>query len=654
MVTRIVGLTAVGLLGLGVTKIAQPPCERAPEAELDAAAKDFRFTRFPVPEKASRPSVGWLDVNPSIEHLKGWYSTVGAGVSFTDLDGDGLANDLCRIEPRTRDVILAPAPGTGDRYAPFLLEDTKFFDPRTMTPNGCVPGDFNEDGLTDLLILFQGRPPLFFMRKAEAEGAHTPPSRDLYVTVELAPGLKQPWFTPAAILTDVDADGHLDVVVANYHADDDEVLDPTSTKPVTFADSFSRGFNGGYKRIYLWSNASKGSNPTVNYKLVDSPFPEKEARAWTLALAAADLDNDGRSEIYFANDFGPDNLYWNQSTPGHVKMVRIQGERKPGVPESKTLGRDSNKGMGVDFGDVNGDGIPDIFVSNIAARFALNEGHFLWQSTGELDKMKQGIAPYVEKGETLGLSLSDWGWDTKLADFNNDGLLEAVQAVGFIKGKGNRWARVGEVAIGNDELVHIPAAWQSVLPEHDLAGQSQTPFYIRTKPDGPFYDVASRVGLGGVEISRGIAISDVDGDGDLDMAIASQWRPSAYFRNDLPKSRPFLGLVPIQSVAGSHRELTAVHDGRPTAADQGWPAVGAFASITLPNGKVIVGQVDGGNGHSGRRSQDLHFGLGDISPTADIPVHLRWRAVGGKLVEEDLTLKPGWHTLLLGTKAGQS
>ena len=89
--------------------------------------------------------------------------------------------------------------------------------------------------------------------------------------------------------------------------------------------------------------------------------------------------------------------------------------------------------MGCDFGDVNGDGLLDIYVSNIATEFGLCESHFLWQSTGQLDEMKRGIAPYVQASEKLGLSRSGWGWDCRLADFDNEGALQAIQAVGFIK-----------------------------------------------------------------------------------------------------------------------------------------------------------------------------------------------------------------------------
>src|SRR2546426_8043735 len=135
-----------------------------------------------------------------------------------------------------------------------------------------------------------------------------------------------------------------------------------------------------------------------------------------------------RPEIYFGHDFGPDRLLHNRSTPGHLKFAVLEGRRRFTDPKSCVLGFDSFKGMGVDFGDVNGDGLLDIYVSNIATKFGLTESHFLWQSTGQVEEMKRGLAPYVQASEKLGLSRSGWGWDCRLADFDNDGVLAASQA----------------------------------------------------------------------------------------------------------------------------------------------------------------------------------------------------------------------------------
>src|ERR1044071_6384734 len=128
-------------------------------------------------------------------------------------------------------------------------------------------------------------------------------------------------------------------------------------------------------------------------------FSARRSRAVGLAMGAADLDGDLLPEIYFAHDFGPDRLMHNRSKPGHLEFVELAGRRNLMTPKSCVLGHDSFKGMGCDFGDVNGDGFLDIYVSNIATKFGLTESHFLWQSTGHVEQMKQGIAPYVQNSE---------------------------------------------------------------------------------------------------------------------------------------------------------------------------------------------------------------------------------------------------------------
>ena len=155
------------------------------------------------------------------------------------------------------------------------------------------------------------------------------------------------------------------------------------------------------------------------------------------------------------------------------------------VPRSKVLGNDSFKGMGVDFADLNGDGWPDIFVSNIATKYALLESHFVFESTGHPELMKQGIAPYVDRSEALGLSRSGWAWDAKLADFNNDGAFEALQAVGFVKGTVDRWPELQELAMGNDELLPDPRSWPRFQPGDDPVSYTHLDVYKRQRSGLP-------------------------------------------------------------------------------------------------------------------------------------------------------------------------
>jgi hypothetical protein len=155
--------------------------------------------------------------------------------------------------------------------------------------------------------------------------------------------------------------------------------------------------------------------------------------------------------------------------------------------------------------------------------------------------MAKGIAPYVDKGEQLGLSRSGWAWDARLADFDNDGKLEALQAVGFSRGTVTRWPELHEVAMGNDELLSKARVWHKLQPGEDLWGHLHNSFYVRAA-DGRFYDVSHEMGIDDSHLSRGIAIADVDGDGRLDYALGNQWEDSLFLRNASPNPGAFLGL----------------------------------------------------------------------------------------------------------------
>jgi hypothetical protein len=156
--------------------------------------------------------------------------------------------------------------------------------------------------------------------------------------------------------------------------------------------------------------------------------------------------------------------------------------------------------------------------------------------------------------------------------------------------------------------------------------------------------------MGEEQVSRGIATADVDGDGRLDFAVANQWSPSSFYRNRAPGNASFLGLRLLRPASGTPA-TTSVRDGHQPLGGVGRPAVGAQVRVALPDGRRWVAEVDGGNGHSGARSPDPHFGLGEVPEGTSLAVELRWRDASGQLRHRSVQLAPGWHTIVLGEDA---
>lgn len=636
----------VGALG-GLARLPGPPA-----GEAVRLAAHFHFAAQPLPAAPLPPGGVVFPVNRTCSHMQLYFYEIGGSAALGDLDGDGLPNDLCLTDIRAKTITVSPVPGTGNRYAPFQLDFGNLVDRVTEYPTLCRIADMNEDGLADIFVAFYGRPPILLLRRAPADlQPHAPLSMASFAVVELVPGLTQRWWTATATFADIDGDGHQDIVVGNYYPDGAELTDGTSDRPFEMNNDFSRARNGGTSRVFLYAGSKSGADPTVVYRDAGDVFPNNGAHAWTLAVGAADLDRDGLSDLYIANDFGPDQLLWNRSQPGAVKFQELQGETGFFRPASMVIGHDSFKGMGIDFGDINNDGIFDMFVSNIASPFALQESHFLWTSTGRMDRMAAGVAPWVDRADDLNVAHSAWAWDAKFEDFDNDGVLELVQATGLIKGKANRWPDLAQVGGGNDAFVKYQASWPTFLAGSDVDGTKLKPFWVLGS-DGRYVDLSPILFPGLTQATRGIAVADVDGDGYPDFVFASLWEDSAYIKN-LTTGNRFLGLhllLPVAAADGSIKPpaATRVRDGHP-AWREGTPAIGAFVEIETPDGRRQIRQVDGGNGHSGQRSPEVRFGLGRTEYT-QITVRITWRDFAGALHHQVLSLTPGYHTILL---AGQ-
>lgn len=620
-------------------------------------AERYEFAPLAIAMPAGLEPQTIRPVNQAYDRVQAWVSSVGASIAMNDLDGDGLANDLCLTDPRFDEVVVTPAPAQGEpRYGPFVLDPGGLPVDDTMAPMGCVPGDYNVDGVMDVLVYYWGRTPIIFLTRPDSGAL----SADTFAPVEMVSGVSSggrylgpQWNTNAVAVSDFDGDGYEDVFVGNFWPHS-PVLDETADGGVEMPDSLSYALNGGESYVYRWVG---GAADGVRYELAEGALPGDVPDGWDLAAVATDLDGDFLPELYIAHDFGLDRMLHNRSTPGNIQFANVRGDRAALTPKSKVLGRDSFKGMGVDFGDINGDGRYDIFISNITTSFGIQESNLAFVDTSgsqaELrERFLAGDAPYEDRSAPLGLAWSGWGWDTKLADFDNDGELEVVQTTGFIKGRVNRWPQLQEMASTNDALISNPDWWPHIREGDDVGG-NQTLAFFGKDDDGRYVNVSGPLGLAVPVPTRGIATGDADGDGRLDFAVARQFDEPIFYQNQSPSTGGFLGLRLTRpdalSGAGTPPFRSAPGDTEATELAQGSPVVDAQVTVTTPDGRTLLGRVDGGSGHAGKRSQEVLIGLGDAS--GPLSVEITWRDRSGQQQEQTVQLAPGWHSLQLGEQA---
>jgi hypothetical protein len=422
--------------------------------------------------------------------------TMLGGLGWIDYDGDGHydlyvvnghADPLHAGEPGKETDRLFRNNGSGrftDVTAAAGLGDRRY-------GSGLAVGDYDNDGDADLLVTNFGENTLY---RNDGNGTFSDVTRPL--------GLAERGYNMSAVWFDMDRDGDLDLYVTRYLRYD----------PRTSRRCREQGVD-----VYCHPKFFPGEPDLLYQNREGTRFEEIGKRAGIaragvdegkgLGVVAADFDRDGYTDVYVANDMTPNFLWHNNGDSTFTDIAQAVGVAL------SSEGR-AQAGMGVDVGDVNGDGLTDIYVTNFA-----RELNALYLATGQLEKgsatWPRGTAGgFVEASRRANLQATflPLGFGTLFADVDLDGDQDIVTVNGQIND------RVETTDPGSGSTYRqLPALFLN-----DGAGV----FEDGRGQGGAFFSQPM--------VGRGLARCDFDGDGDIDLAVMTIDRSVILLANENP------------------------------------------------------------------------------------------------------------------------
>ena len=489
-----------------------------------------------------------------------------AGVALFDYDGDGLL-DIYVVNGAEMPSLVK----TGPKYYNRLFHnngDGTFTD---VTEHagvagagygmGVAAGDYDNDGRPDLFVTNVNGNQLFHNN---GDGTFTDVTAKAGVSGALHNGRKM--WSIAAGWFDYNRDGLLDLFVVNY-VDWDPRYEPACVglngRGYCHPDSFPPLTNT------LYRNNGDGTFTDVS---AETGISKVEGRG--MGVAFADYDNDGWPDIFVANDNSPNLLFHN-----------LGGKRfeEVGIQAGVAYNEDGNvlAGMGVDFRDVNNDGLPDIWHTAIE-----NETFPLYLNNGKGAFVNAG-APSRLANLTRLMS----GWSNGIVDLDNDGWKDLVVARSNVM----------------DNIEQISRHFRYAEPNS----------VFRNLGNGQFEDVSATAGADFTRPAphRGLAYGDLDNDGRVDLVITALGAPVSVLRNVTPTHNHWILL-----------KLVGTKSNR--------MGLGAQIRVTTDDGRKLYNEATTSTGYAASSDPRVHFGLGSSSVIREIEI--RWPS-GTRQLLHDVT-----------------
>lgn len=449
--------------------------------------------------------------------------------------------------------------------------------------------DFRNSGHQDLVVL-RGSGPLLFVNKADGTFTHMPDAFHF----RTAP---QGSFTGMAA-ADYDRDGRVDLYLCCYVYFQSE---DQYRYPAPYHDARNGPPN------FLFRNRLSATSGYFEDVTAETGMDHNNNR-YSFAPAWCDFDGDGWPGLYVANDFGKSNLYRNRS-----------GKFRDEAAESGV--QNVGPGMSAAWFDYDGDGRPDLYVSNmwteagqrIVHDAAFAPGHDLKEAyhghtRGNSLYRNLGDGKFEETSDLEQVAMGRWAWCADGFDFDNDGAPEIFITTGMLTNASEKdlnsffWRQVvAKSPVTEAAAPDYENGWnainQLIRQEYSWCGREPNIFYKRVTPTAGaaarYYDFSGVSGLDFADDSRAFAVTDIDGDGNLDIVLKSRLAPQVrILQNQSGRSRHSIAL-----------RLRGVKSNR--------DAIGARVEV---NGRVQY--LNAGSGYLSQHSKQMHFGLGDADVAA--------------------------------------
>jgi hypothetical protein len=533
-------LLAFGLASLlcGCAAHKSPPSS-APLRSTAAVPGPVRFR-----DVAATAGLNFRWQHASLQHIN-ILETIGHGCAFLDYDGDGKLDVLLvgsagpRLYHQGPDGVFSDVTQTA---LPMPPSHAHFL--------GCSVADYDNDGHPDIFLTGHGSTTLYHN---EGNGRF----RDVTVGSGLEAHGPSDWTTSAA-WADVDGDGKLDLYVCRYVD-----FTPASRQLCDF-----KGLDGSTIQMACGPTTYPSQRGSLYHNDGNGHFHDITREAGLagthgngLGCLFCDVNNDGRPDLYIANDLKPGDLYLNTGK-GHFKNV--------GAESGTAFGADGavQSGMGVAWGDYDNDGRFDLLVANFSGQpksLYHNEGH--------------GQFVNVSYASGIGASsLTALAFGADFVDVDNDGLLDIVFTNGHVQ---------TEV----EKVDSTTSYFQSTQLYHNLG-------------KGKFADISAQAGPDFTRkiVGRGIAVGDYDRDGQQDLLIVNEEGTPLLLHNE---SRDHNHWLELDCLLGKQK----------------WYAVGARVTVSA-GGVRQVAEVRAGGSYLSADSPQLHFGLGQATQADTLEI--RW------------------------------